>query len=253
MEKTVQTINSLARGLKILDIIHEYGKIGVTELSKLLGVNKSSAYRLLITLEEFGYVEQIAENGKYTLGLKLCKFRERVLDNYDIRIISRPFLETLSKITGEASGLSVRQGDKAVLIDCCNSTHHLGVNLNVGDVEEFHCTAHGKALLYSFPEEEQLRLLNGSQLKKITPYTLTDVNDILEDIKINRERKYALDNEETTIGMRCIATNIYDFNGNAVASIGISGPTNRVSPEKIPKHIETVMEIANQISRKLGY
>ncbi|MBP5308527.1 MAG: IclR family transcriptional regulator [Clostridia bacterium] len=253
MEKNVQTINSLARGLKILDIIHEQGKIGVTELSKLLGVNKSSAYRLLITLEEFGYVEQIAENGKYTLGLKLCKFREKVLDDYDIRIIARPFLETLSKLTGEAAGLSILKDDKVILIDCCNSPHHLGVILQIGDVEELNCTAHGKALLYSLPESEQRRLLGLEKLKKHTPNTMTDADEIIEESKLNKERNYALDNEEMTIGMKCIATNIYDFNGNVVASIGISGPTNRVSPQKIPKHIETVAEIANRISRKLGY
>ena len=129
MDKQVQTINSLARGLAIIDLIHEHGRLGVTELGKLLGVNKSSAYRLLKTLEEHGYVEQVAENGKYSLGLKLCKFRERVLDSYDIRAVAHPYLEELTRLTGEASGLSVRKGDEVYLIDCLSAPHHLGVNL----------------------------------------------------------------------------------------------------------------------------
>ena len=253
MEKNVQTINSLARGLKILDIIHEQGKIGVTELSKFLDVNKSTAYRLLITLEEYGYVEQTGENGKYTLGLKLCKFQEKVLNNYDIRIIARPFLERLTEITGEAAGLSIMKDDKVVLIDCCNSPQHLGVILQIGDVEELNCTAHGKAMFYSLPEDEQRKLLRFAKLVKHTHNTMTNAEDIIRESKLNSERKYAIDNEEMTLGMRCIATNIYDFNGKVVAAIGISGPTNRVSMEKIPKHIETVTEIAAGISRKLGY
>ncbi|MBQ7164063.1 MAG: IclR family transcriptional regulator [Clostridia bacterium] len=253
MEKNVQTINSLARGLKILDIIHEHGKIGVTELSKFLGVNKSSAYRLLITLEEYGYVEQIGENGKYTLGLKLCKFREKILDNYDIRIIARPFMETLSSVTGEAAGLSIMKDNKVILIDCCNSPHHLGVILQIGDVEELNCTAHGKAMLYSLPEDEQRRLLKAENLKRHTPNTMTNVEDIIKESRLNKERNYAVDNEEMTLGMRCIATNIYDFNGKVVAAIGISGPTNRLPSDKIPDCIAAVMETANNISRKLGY
>ena len=251
--KDVQKINSLTRGLKILDIIHENGKIGVTELSKQLGVNKSSAYRLLVTLEDSGYVEQIAENGKYTLGLKLCKFQEKLLSNYDIRNICHPFLEELTATTGESSGLSIRKGDKVILIDCLNSTQHLGVILQVGDTEEFHCTAHAKALLYTLPEEEQRRLLSSEPLTKHTPNTLTSVDDVIAQCAINKERGYALDDEENTLGMRCVATNIYDFHGNAIASIGLSGPKHRISKEKMEEYVALVQKIGKQISQKLGY
>lgn len=253
MNKDVQKINSLSRGLKILDIIHENGKIGVTELSKQLGVNKSSAYRLLVTLEDSGYVEQIAENGKYTLGLKLCKFQEKLLNNYDIRTISHPFLEELTSVTGESSGLSIRKNDKIMLIDCLNSTQHLGVILQVGDTEELHCTAHAKALLYTLPEEEQRRLLSLEPLIKHTPNTLTNIDDIIQEAKINKERGYALDDEENTLGMRCIATNIYDFNGNAIASIGLSGPKHRISQDKLDEYVALVQDVGKRISHKLGY
>lgn len=253
MNKDVQKINSLSRGLKILDIIHENGKIGVTELSKQLGVNKSSAYRLLVTLEDSGYVEQIAENGKYTLGLKLCKFQEKLLNTYDIRTISHPFLEELTSVTGESSGLSIRKNDKVMLIDCLNSTQHLGVILQIGDTEEFHCTAHAKALLYTLPEEEQRRLLSMETLVKRTPNTLTNIDDIIQEAQLNKERGYALDDEENTLGMRCIATNIYDFNGNAIASIGLSGPKHRISREKLDDYVALVQDVGKRISHKLGY
>ena len=253
MNKDVQKINSLSRGLKILDIIHENGKIGVTELSKQLGVNKSSAYRLLVTLEDSGYVEQIAENGKYTLGLKLCKFQEKLLNTYDIRTISHPFLEELTSVTGESSGLSIRKNDKIMLIDCLNSTQHLGVILQVGDTEDFHCTAHAKALLYTLPEEEQRRLLSAEPLTRHTPHTLTSVDEVIAQSAINKERGYALDDEENTLGMRCVATNIYDFHGNAIASIGLSGPKHRISKEKMEEYVALVQKIGKQISQKLGY
>ncbi|MBQ3868097.1 MAG: IclR family transcriptional regulator [Clostridia bacterium] len=253
MDKQVQTINSLARGLAIIDLIHEHGRLGVTELGKLLGVNKSSAYRLLKTLEEHGYVEQVAENGKYSLGLKLCKFRERVLDSYDIRAVAHPYLEELTRLTGEASGLSVRKGDEVYLIDCLSAPHHLGVNLQVGDREELHCTAHGKAMLSALPEEEQRRLLEGAELTAHTVNTVTDTGRLLAVAKADNARRYAVDDEETTLGMRCVAANIYDFSGKVVASIGISGPVDRVAEEKIPEYAEIIIKIADTVSRRLGY
>ncbi len=253
MDKQVQTINSLARGLAIIDLIHEHGRLGVTELGKLLGVNKSSAYRLLKTLEEHGYVEQVAENGKYSLGLKLCKFRERVLDSYDIRAVAHPYLEELTRLTGEASGLSVRKGDEVYLIDCLSAPHHLGVNLQVGDREELHCTAHGKAMLSALPEEEQRRLLEGAELTAHTVNTVTDTERLLAVAKADNARRYAVDDEETTLGMRCVAADIYDFSGKVVASIGISGPVDRVAEEKIPEYAEIIIKIADTVSRRLGY
>ncbi len=253
MEKQVQTINSLTRGLMILDLIHEHGQIGVTELGKYLGVNKSSAYRLLKTLEENGYVEQVAEGGKYTLGLKLLKFRERILDSYEIRTIAHPFLEELTRVTGEAAGLSVRKGDEFFLIDCCSSPQYLGVILQVGDREEFFCTAHGKAMFAELPLEEQSRLISEAKLEKHTSNTICDAEELIAEARRNKARGYSVDDEETTLGMRCVAAAVYDFSGSVVAAIGISGPVDRVTKEKLGQYAETVSDMAKKISRRLGF
>lgn len=252
MKENKQRINSLGRGLRILDILHEKGKVGVTELSKLIGVNKSSSYRLLATLEEFGYVEQIYENGKYALGLKLSKFQEKVLSAYEIRVTARPFLERLAETTGEASGLSIFKNDEVVLIDCCKSPQHIGVNLYMGDCEDINCTAHGKAMLFALPEDKQRQLLE-REFVRFTPNTIIDKDAIIADAKVNKERGYALDNEEKTLGMRCVAANVYDYSKAVVAAIGISGPTTRVHNEKMPELIKNVTKIAEQLSKKLGY
>jgi DNA-binding IclR family transcriptional regulator len=203
-----QQVNALGKGLRVLDILYDRGEIGVTELGKILGLNRSSAYRILLTLEMNGFVEQINDGGKYRLGLKLAKFHSKVLLDYDIREKAKPFLVELTKITGEASGLSIMSGDKAILIDKCSGPQQLNVKLEVGMVEDMNYTAHGKALLSAFPEDEQRRLLSGVTFKKLTAKTLTDVDDIIADAKINKERGYALDDEEGAIGMRCIASNV---------------------------------------------
>lgn len=253
MDGSIQTVNSLSRGLEILDLIYEHGKMGVTELGRYLNVNKSTAYRLLRTLEEAGFVEQIGDNGKYDLGLKLCKFRDRVLDKYDIRSIAHPYLEELADVTGEAAGLSVWEDDNIYIIDCCTKRQYLGVILKIGDVEEIHCTAHGKALFYSLPEERQLSLLRSRELEKHTQFTITSEAELLHEAADGKARRYAVDNEETTPGMRCIASNIYDYTGSAVASIGISGPVERVTEEAVGSIAEKIIRIADNISKKLGY
>ena len=253
MEKGTQTVNSLSRGLAIIDLLYEHGRLGVTELGRFLGVNKSTACRLLRTLEAAGYVEQLGENGKYDLGLKLCKFRDRVLDKYDVRSIAHPFLEELADVTGEAAGLSVWEDDRIYIIDCCTKSQYLGVIIKTGDVEEIHCTAHGKALFYALGEERQLGLLSGKTLEKHTPYTITSGPELMRDALANKARGYAVDNEETTPGMRCIASCIYDYTGSAVASIGISGPVERVTPEKTEPLAEKIKSVADNISRKLGH
>ena len=253
MDNGIQTINSLSRGLEILDLIYEHGKMGVTELGRFLNVNKSTAYRLLRTLEAAGFVEQIGDNGKYELGLKLCKFRDRVLDKYDIRSIAHPFLEELADVTGEAAGLSVWEDDRIYIIDCCTKRQYLGVILKTGDVEEVHCTAHGKALFYALDEDRQLSLLSGRPLEKHTQYTITSCPELMREAKENKARRYAVDDEETTPGMRCIASCIYDYTGSAVASIGISGPVERVTAEAVGSIAEKIIRIADNISKKLGY
>ena len=249
----IQTINSLARGLQILDILYDHGQIGATELGMLLGINKSSAYRLLITLVHEGYAEQIGDSGKYKLGMKLAKFKSRVLDTYEIHSIIHPYLIKLTQLTGEASGFSVMKGDKAILIDKCSSPQHIGVNLTVGMEEEMNCTAHGKALLSSFTEEEQRRLISKQNFVRHTTKTLVEIEDILADAKKNAELGYAIDDEENAEGMRCIASNVYDYSGKVVGCIGISCPVERVKLEKLIESINTVKDIALEFSRKLGY
>lgn len=247
------TLNTLSNGLKILDILYEEGEIGVTELSKILGVNKSNAFRLLNTLKKSAFVEQISDGGKYKLGLKLAKFQSHVLNQYEIRDIIRPYLVKLRDITGEAAGLSIMNGDEAIIIDKCSSSQHVGVNLKIGMIEELNSTAHGKALLYSFPESEQRRLLEKQPLIKHTENTLVDIESIIEDAKINKQRGYAVDYEENEYGMRCIATNIYDYSKKAVAAIGVSCPLERVKDDRLPNLIKQVKDIANEVSKKFGY
>jgi DNA-binding IclR family transcriptional regulator len=248
-----QQVNALGKGLRVLDILYDRGEIGVSELGTILKLNRSSAYRILLTLEQGGFVEQVHEGGKYKLGLKLAKFHAKVLLDYDIREKANPFLARLTKLTGEASGLSIMSGDKAILIDKCSGVHQLSVKLEVGMIEDMNYTAHGKALLSAFDEVEQRRLLSAAApFKKLTAKTLIDIEDIIADARRNKERGYAVDNEEGAVGMRCVASNVYDYKGRLAAAIGVSCPSIRVGMERIDEVVAAVKQVAEELSNRLG-
>lgn len=247
-----QLIGSLTKGLLILEMMMEKDNLGVTEISKVLKVNKSSAYRLLITLEERNFVKQDQITGKYSLGMKLASFRTKVLEGIDIREIARPYLKSLTETTKESSALCVLSGDHGIVIEKQSSKESISAHLYVGMEEPLHCTALGKVLLSSLSEERQAELLD-KPLESHTPNTITDKQQLLNQVKQVSVNGYAYDNEEYSLGMRCIAVPVYNSKGNIAAAVGISGPVTRMTKENVAKYIEVVKQAGQDISSNLGY
>lgn len=248
-----QLIGSLTKGLIILEIMMEHDVVGVTEISKALKINKSSAYRLLITLEDRGFVKQDQISGKYSLGMKLAGFRTKVLEGMDIRDLARPFLNKLTEITKESSALSILQKDRATIIEKNSSKEFISANLYAGLSEPLHCTALGKVLMTFNTEENQNRLLENLTMERFTPKTITDKSELISQMSMIRLMGYAMDDEEYSLGMRCIAAPIFGSKGKLVAAIGISGPTIRIKPEEFDRYSKELVSIAQQLSSQLGY
>lgn len=248
-----QLIGSLTKGLIIMETLLKRDKMGVTEFSKVLGVNKSSAYRLLSTLEERGFVEQESASGKYKLGMKMAQFRTKVLDGMELRDISQPFLKRLTERTNEASSICVLSNNLGIVIEKQNSLERINANPYIGMIEPLYCTALGKALLSSLPEEEQIKLLDALTLTAYTPKTMTDTKQILEDIKRTAAKGVAIDDEEYSLGMRCLAAPVYNHKGEVVASIGISGPLMRIRTDMLDEYSVIVKKISGELSALLGY
>jgi DNA-binding IclR family transcriptional regulator len=247
-----QLIGSLTKGLMILEMMMESDNLGVTEISRVLKVNKSSAYRLLITLEERGFVKQEV-SGRYSLGMKLASFRTKVLEGIDIRDISRPFLSKITEKTRESSCVSILSKDQAIIIEKQSSKENISANLYIGLSEPLHCTAVGKILLSYLPENEQISLLTASPLERFTLKTITDVGILLEELKQIRSRGIAIDDEEYSLSMRCIAAPIFNNKGEVVAALGISGPITRIRLDILDDYIQTVKEVASELSSQMGY
>lgn len=248
-----QLINSLTRGLIILEHILEKGSVGVIEMGKILGVNKSSAYRLLSTLEDRGFIEQDKTTLKYRLGLKLLKFGEGVMNNLEIRKIASPYLKELARKTRESSHLCILFQMQALFVDNENGMEIITANIDIGTCEPLYCSAVGKALLSFLPENQWEEILNTIPITAYTPKTITSVEALKIELKKTVERGYALDDEELSAGMRCVAAPILNYSGEVIASIGISGPITRIRLDNLDFYIGSVVNAAKEISRKMGY
>lgn len=256
MEDNIQYINSLDRGLKIIDMIASQGIVSTTEVGEYLGVNKSSAYRLLATLERRGYVEQDKVTKMYKLGTKIIGISESVLANMDIVDISEPYLREMADITGETSHLGIISMTRAVLISQEKGREMVNVNTRVGMSEPAHISAIGRAIISFLPERDKAHIIDNiideiakSKSKSKKNDTIKQLNDIITE---TIDRGYAIDNEELFKGIRCIAVPIMDHKKYPIASVGISGPTSRITAETINEYAEKVTGIANKISSRIG-
>jgi DNA-binding IclR family transcriptional regulator len=241
-------IQSLARGLIIMDLVanSEEG-VSVTELAAVLEIDKSSASRLVKTLVNYGYLQQKPGSRRFILGQRLYKLSWQLLNRMPVREKAKPYLYRLMQSTGECSHTAVYSEGKALVIDDVEAEASLRVAGGIGRLIPLHCTAVGKGLLaftdIPLPDELIVR----------TPRTMTTPEQVNADLKATRARGFAFDDEENDEGVRCIAAPVYDYTGMAIATIGISGPTVRVTNERVPQLATAVMTAAHQLSLDLGY
>jgi len=241
-------IQSLARGLKILDLLSRAPEgVTITELAETLGVDKGSASRLVATLSRYGYAEKDEVSRRYHVGPQVVSLSRSVLARLPLREAAKPYLRQLMETTGECAHLAVLAQGKALYIDQVESPATLRVNAAVGTMNPLHCTALGKALL-AFGDAPL-----PATLEAHTPHTITDPQTLRRHLQEVRRLGYAIDDSEFDPGVRCIAVPILDFRGKTVGSIGISGPATRVTPERLPELTAAVLEIGRALSERMTF
>ena len=240
-------IQSLARGLKILEILSYADQVSITELAERLNVDKASASRLVQTLAKYGYAEKDTDTQRYRLGPKIVQVSQRMLSRMPLRDIAKPYLRELVTATNECAHLAIPAQGQALYIEQVESPATLRVNAEVGHMAPLHCTALGKALL-AFGD-----LPIPNQLEQYTPRTITDPELLQMHLEQVRRQGYAIDDEEYDPGVRCLAAPVYNLNGEMIGAIGISGPSNRVTLEAIPELAAKVTQVAQNLSDHLSF
>lgn len=247
-------IQSVERAMQILEILKGSPKgMGVSEIANQLGVAKSTAHRLLMTLESGSYVSKVGKDSLYSLGLKFLEMNQVVIDNINVVEIARPHLENLSKETGEIVHLVMLDGNEILYIDKVENSSTIRIYSQIGKRAALYCTGVGKAILSKYDEKQLDDYLNNNTFHKYTEYTLTTPEELKNTLKEVSANGFAYDNQEHELGIRCVAAEIFDSSRKANYGISITGPIARMTDQHLETYIPKLRETADSISRKLGY
>ena len=243
---------AVERALNILEAAaHRREGLTNSEVSRKLGIPKSSASYILRTLERRGYLRREAETGRYRLGLKILSLGGDAQANLDIADVALPFMRALVEKIHMTVHLAVLDQGEAVYIEKVEAPGFFKVNTWVGRRMFLHSTSVGKCLLAWLPKHEVEALVKQQGLKKRTPKTITTLTRLLAELERVKDQGYAVDDEENSLGARCLGAPVFDVTGNVVAALGASGTLTQVDEPSMPRTAEALKEAARRISRQL--
>ncbi len=246
-------VGVVTKVLRILEALHASpAGLQLKDVARQTTIHKSTAYRFLAHLENEGYVFRDA-TGAYAIGVRLARLGSGITYQATLTKISRPVIEQLWKKTGETVNLAVMEGAEVLYIDVLESSHTFRLVSQVGARRPLNCTALGKVMLAYLPPSEQQALFPKMTFERLTPHTIVKLAHLKKELGEVRARGYSMDNEEAYLGSRCFAAPIFEQSGKVVAGISVSGPTSRVTREKVPLFAGAVTAAARAISRHLGY
>ena len=248
---TLSSVRNAARLLK--EFSTGTREIGVTELSRRLGIGKSTAHRLLHTLAEERLLERDPTTGAYRLGLAIYELGNAVSMHTDLHEACTPVLDDLRNATRETVQVAVLDGREVVYVERRESPHTLRLFGRIGHRNAAHCTSTGKVLLAWLPAHALRELLEGWDLPAHTPYTITDRAALLSQLEDVRRRGWALQINETEMGAGAIAAPVRNGLGEVVAAVSVAGPIQRVQGDSLQRMAHLTVEAAGTISRRLGF
>jgi IclR family KDG regulon transcriptional repressor len=246
-------VRSVVLIIGVLEALADEKQLGVSELAVRLGIHKSTVYRFLSSLQTLGYVRQIHENEKYGLSYKILDLAGRVLSGIDVRQAARPVMKRISDKSQETVHLATLEKSEVIYIDKIDSRQPLRMHSYVGQKIPLHASALGKVLLAWGPDHILGDLLEKGNLKRFTDTSITDPEELKEEIQKIRNQGYAEDREESVPGVRCVAAPIRNSDGSAVAAISISLPSLRFDKTNIPALRKIVCHGALEISQQMGF
>ena len=246
-------VKPVHNAIRILEVVGREQELGVTKISQLLELPKSSVHDILSTLHIEGLVEKDRERNHYTLGLKLFELGNMARVNLELRRIATPFLRSLNEDLDETVHLTILDGWEVLYIECFESIKQLRTYSVIGVRAPLHCTAVGKAILAFFTKKQVSEMIKTMGLPRFTENTITDRQHLGQELAGIRRRGYAVDNAEHEEGVRCIGAPIHNHEAQVVASISVSGPSQRMTPERDEEVGKLLIGKTEEISRRLGY
>ena len=244
-------VQSVDRALEILNMLARVGEAGITEIAAGLGVHKSTAFRLVATLEQHRLVEQSGDRGKYRLGVGLLRLAGATTARLDLVQEARPLCRRLALETGETVNIAVLSESSALYLDQVAGSSALQPHNWVGQHIPLHATSNGKVLLSGL-DEAALDTVLGT-LATYTSHTITRKKALRDELERVREQGYAVAVDELEVGLTAVAAPIRNAHGDVVASMSVSGPSFRITPDRVDDVVRLVTEAAREVSHRLGW
>jgi DNA-binding IclR family transcriptional regulator len=243
---------AVERALNILEAAADRRE-GLTnsEISHKLAIPKSSASYILRALERRGYLRRDVASGRYRLGLKILSLGGDARANLDLAEVALPFMQALQERIHLTVHLAVLDQGEAVYIEKVEAPGFFKVNTWVGRRMYLHSTSVGKCLIAGMPRPEVETLLHQQGLKKRTPKTITSLTKLLAELELVVAQGHAMDDEENSVGARCVAVPVPGANGAAIAALGVSGTLTQMEEANLPRILEALKETARRISRQM--
>jgi IclR family transcriptional regulator, KDG regulon repressor len=248
-------VQSVVRTLQILEALAAAGEMGLTDLAARVGLHKSTLFRFMRTLCDLGYARRDPDTERFSLTLKVFELGSSVYARVDLVKLAGPCLLQLSSTTQETVHLAVLDGPRLVYLSKLESTRSLRVAMRsgVGLTAPAYCTGVGKVLL-AFSEGAALdAYLEACDLVRFTERTIADRRKLRAELQAIRSRGWAVDDEEHERGVRCVAAPVRDREDAVVAALSVSGPTVRLTLDRIDGVRSLVCEAAEELSRLLGF
>lgn len=252
--KSRRTVQSVSRALDILEVLaNSGGEMKLNEISAATELNVSTCHHLLTTLAERGYVSQNPRGRTYFVGNRILELSITRSSQFNLVDLALPELKALSQQTRETICLAEMRAYNLTTLTMIESSHPVRVGTNtVGRSNAAHATAIGKAILAWLPEPEIARVIAEKGLTRFTEYTLTNIADLMENLRHVRRNGFAVDKEEFQHGVMCIGSAVRDYTGAVMGSIGCSLPLMRAKPEVVDTVRRSVKRSASLVSEKLG-
>lgn len=239
-----KTIKSVETALRILEELRDSDCTGVTELAESLDISKGTVHHHINTLARQNYLER--EDGTYRLGLGMLTFGGAARTRERIFALARDDVDRLAEETGELVTLVAEWDGNGVTLYQSAGANVDEVTSHVGEVQELHCTAAGKAFLAKLPDERLDDILDVNELTRYTENTITDPDQLAAELERTRSQGIAFDDEEYRDGKRCVASAVCDNSGELLGAISVSGPVERVGDDRFRS------EIPHQIRNTVG-
>ncbi|MFJ6324326.1 MULTISPECIES: HTH-type transcriptional regulator BhcR [unclassified Rhizobium] len=246
------SVQVLDRSLKLLELVAEADGAVLTDLADQSAMAPSTVHRLLTSLAQHGMVAHDSETGAWTIGVKAFEIGTAYLRFRKLGTISRPFLKQLMEETGETANIAIEEDGDVVFISQAESHAPMRAFFRPGRRGPIHASGIGKAIISTWPDSRIASVLGDRTLQHFTEKTRDTLSALLKDLVEIRSRGWSIDDEEHTLGMRCVAAPIFDEYGDAVAGISVSGPAVRMPDAKVDALGPVVRAAAEELTKAMG-